>query len=41
MSAIWFLKMSKRWVTTAGVNTTLAESDRQAVVDAYPNAIMA
>jgi hypothetical protein len=26
------------WVTTAGVNTTLAYNDKQAVVDAYPNA---
>jgi hypothetical protein len=26
------------WVTTAGINTTLALADRQAVVDAYPNA---
>lgn len=26
------------WVTTAGVNTTLAVNDPQAVIDAYPNA---
>lgn len=26
------------WTTTAGVNTTLALADRQAVADAYPNA---
>lgn len=26
------------WTTTAGINTTLALQDRQAVVDAYPNA---
>ncbi|MEJ2354139.1 MAG: hypothetical protein P8Y03_30560 [Anaerolineales bacterium] len=26
------------WATTAGVNTTLALNDKQAVVDAYPNA---
>lgn len=26
------------WVTTAGINTTLALNDKQAVVDAYPNA---
>jgi len=26
------------WVTTAGINTELAFNDRQAVVDAYPNA---
>lgn len=25
-------------MTTAGVNTTLARNDRQAVIDAYPNA---
>lgn len=28
------------WVTEAGVNTTLAETDRQAVADAYPHAIL-
>ena len=26
------------WITTAGVNTTLAQQDRQAVANAYPNA---
>jgi hypothetical protein len=33
----WYTVISG-WVTTAGVNTTLAKNDPQAVIDAYPNA---
>jgi hypothetical protein len=33
----WYQAVSG-WVTTAGVNTTLALNDPQAVIDAYPNA---
>ena len=38
VSSIRWSQVVSGWVTTAGVNTTLARSDPQAVIDAYPNA---
>jgi hypothetical protein len=34
----WGGEEADGWVTTAGINTTLAKYDKQAVIDAYPNA---
>jgi hypothetical protein len=38
VSSISWVTAVSGWVTTAGVNTTLAVNDPQAVIDAYPNA---
>ena len=38
VSSICWSQAVSGWVTTAGVNTTLALNDPQAVIDAYPNA---
>jgi len=38
LSIIRWSTVVSGWVTTAGVNTTLARNDPQAVIDAYPNA---
>jgi hypothetical protein len=38
VSSIEWSTVVNGWVTTAGVNTTLAVNDPQAVIDAYPNA---
>jgi hypothetical protein len=38
LSSVSWSQAVSGWVTTAGVNTTLALSDPQAVIDAYPNA---
>ncbi len=35
---VWWPQSTSGWVTTAGVNTTLALNDPQAVIEAYPNA---
>lgn len=35
---VWWPQSTSGWVTTAGVNTTLALNDPQAVIAAYPNA---
>ena len=38
VTSIYWYQVVSGWVTTAGVNTTLALNDPQAVIDAYPNA---
>jgi len=38
VSIVRWSQVVSGWVTTAGVNTTLALTDPQAVIDAYPNA---
>jgi hypothetical protein len=38
ISTITWWEAVSGWVTTAGVNTTLAKNDPQAVIDAYPDA---
>jgi hypothetical protein len=38
VSSIRWSQAISGWVTTAGINTTLALNDPQAVIDAYPNA---
>ncbi len=38
VSSITWSPAVSGWVTTAGINTTIARDDPQAVIDAYPNA---
>jgi len=38
LSSVRWSTVVSGWVTTAGVNTTLARNNPQAVIDAYPNA---
>jgi hypothetical protein len=38
VSSITWSPLVSGWVTTAGINTTVARDDTQAVLDAYPNA---